>query len=86
MKKIITPAVQEVSERVCDVTGKPAIAKLVMWFGFGSPRDGEVLEVDLSAETGEEVLQLLQSKYPQFKTEDRFESMMTGHRCPHGPL
>jgi hypothetical protein len=86
MKKIITPAVAEVSESICDVTGKPAVAKLVMWFGYGSPRDGEVLEVDLSKEAGEDILQMLQARHPQFKTEDRLESMMVGHRCPHGPL
>ena len=86
MKKVITPAVTEVCERICDVSGKPAVAKLLMWFGYGSPRDGEVLEVDLSADVGEDLLRLIQSKYPQFKTEDRFESMAMGHRCPHGPL
>lgn len=81
MKKIITPAVQEVSERICDVTGQPAVARLLLWFGYGSPHDGELLEVDLSNEAGEAVLALLRSKYPQFQTQDRFEEMVT-RRCP----
>ena len=86
MKKVITPAVAEVSERVCDVTGQPAVARLIMWFGYGSLRDGDMLDVDLSAATGEDLLTLLQSQYPQFKTEDRSEQLFLGHRCPHGPL
>ena len=67
MKKIIQPAVREESEFICDVTGKPAVARLVMTFGHGSFRDMDLPEVDLSAETAEEVLKLLQSKYPQFQ-------------------
>ena len=35
MKKIITPAVREEAELLCDVTGKPAVAKLIMSFGYG---------------------------------------------------
>ena len=70
MKKIITAGVREEYELVCDVTGKPAVAKLVMTFGYGSPRDMDVLTVDLSSETAEEILKLLQSKYPQFRTQE----------------
>ena len=73
MKKIITPAVREDAEFICDVTGKPAVAKLVMSFGYGSFRDMDLLVVDLSAETAEEVLQLLQSKYPQFQPKEERE-------------
>jgi hypothetical protein len=78
MKHIITPAVHEESERLCDVTGKPAVAHLVMTFGYGSQRDMDVLEVDLASEVAEEVLKLLQSKYPQFQPveTDNFT------RCP----
>ena len=70
MKKIITPGVREEYELICDVTGKPAVAKLAMTFGYGSPRDLDLLKVDLCSEVAEEVLKLLQSKYPQFQTED----------------
>jgi len=70
MKKIIQPAVQEEAEFICDVTGKSAVARLVMTFGYGSFRDMDLLEVDLCAEAAEEVLKLLQSKYPQFKPKE----------------
>jgi hypothetical protein len=66
MKKIITPAVREESELICDVNGKPAVTKLVMSFGYGSQRDMDLLAVDLCSEAAEDVLKLLQSKYPQF--------------------
>ena len=75
MKKIITPAVREEAEFICDETGKPAVAKLVMSFGYGSFRDMDLLVVDLSVETAEEVLQLLQSKYPQFQPKEEREPM-----------
>ena len=68
MKKIITPGVREESELFCDVTGKPAVARLAMRFGYGSSRDMDVLKVDLCDEVAEEILKLLQSKYPQFQT------------------
>ena len=45
-----------------DLTGKPAVATLVMTFGYGSARDLDVLRVDLCNEAAEEVLALLQSK------------------------
>jgi hypothetical protein len=67
MKKIIRPGVREEYELVCDVTGEPAVAELVMTFGYGSVRDMDVLKVDLCNEAAEEVLKLLQSKYPQFQ-------------------
>jgi hypothetical protein len=70
MKKIITPAVREEAELICDVTGKPAVARLIMVFGYGSFRDGDLLKVDLSAEAAEDVLKLLQSKYPQMQSRD----------------
>ena len=64
MKKIITAGVREEAEYICDVTAKPAVATLVMTFGYGSARDMDVLRADLSKETAEEVLALLQSKTP----------------------
>jgi len=70
MKKIITPAVREEAEFLCDITGKPAVARLAMTFGYGSFRDMDVLEVDLSAEAAEEALKLLQGKYPNLKTRE----------------
>jgi hypothetical protein len=82
MKKIITPGVKEVAEQICDVTGRPAVARLVMSFGYGSSRDGDVLEVDLSRETAEDVLAFLQSRYPNFQPQDHLEEMLTRPRCP----
>ena len=78
MKKIITPAVREEAEYICDVTGKPAVAKLAMRFGYGSSRDMDELEVDLCDEVAEEVLKLLQNRYPQFRTQEVDHS----HPCP----
>ncbi len=78
MKKILKPAVKEEYELICDVTGKPAVARLFMNFWYGSRRDLEVLDVDLSDEIAEEVLQLLQSKYPQFQTRE----IELTTRCP----
>ena len=78
MKKIIKPATGEEAEYICDVTGKPAVAKLVMTFGYGSSRDMDVLSVDLSNEAAEDVLKLIQAKYPQFQT---VETEM-GTSCP----
>jgi hypothetical protein len=70
MKKILTLGVREEAEYICDVTGKPAVAKLVMVFGYGSFRDMDVLPVDRSAEAAEDVLKFLQSKYPQMQSHD----------------
>jgi hypothetical protein len=79
MKKIITPAVREESEILCDVTGKPAAAGLVMYFWYGSRHDGDRLKIELSDEVAEDILKLLQTKYPQFKLEDRSDYLL---RCP----
>jgi hypothetical protein len=79
MKKIITPGVREESELICDITGEPAVAKLVMTFGYGSQRDMDLLNVDLSSEVAEEVLKLLQSKYPQFQPEEQRDGWVD---CP----
>ena len=68
MKKIITPAVGEKAEILCDVTGKPACARLVLAIGPGSRlEDNDGLDVDLCEEVAEDVLKLLRSKYPQFQ-------------------
>jgi len=72
MKRIIVPEAREQAEFTCDVTGKPAVAKLTLTFGYGSDHDGEMLESDLSNETANEVLALLQAKYPQFRMVDYF--------------
>jgi len=79
MKKIITPGVREEAEYLCDVTGKPAVAKLAMTFDFGSRHDMSALEVDLSDEAAEEVLKFLQGKNPQIQTRDE---PPIPHRCP----
>jgi hypothetical protein len=67
MKKIIVPETREQAEFLCDVTGKPGVAKLSLTFGYGSDHDGEMLEADLSNEIANDVLALLQAKYPQFR-------------------
>ena len=79
MKKIVTPAVREEYETLCDVTGKPAVAGLVMYFWYGSSQDGDALKVDMCEEVAEDVLKLLQSKYPQFQTKDDGDNIMS---CP----
>jgi hypothetical protein len=78
MKKIITPAVREESEIVCDVTGKPAMAGLLVWFC-----DGSVLKVDLSNEVAEDILKMLQDRYPQFQIQEREGAgWTTSVKCP----
>ena len=72
MKKIIVPETREPAEFLCDVTGKPAVAKLTLTFGYGSDHDGEMLEADLSNEIANDVLALLQAKYPQFRMVDYY--------------
>ena len=72
MKKITVPETREQAELICDVTGKPAVAKLTLTFGYGSDHDGEMLEADLSNEIANEVLALLQAKYPQFRMVDYY--------------
>ena len=79
MKKIIKPAVNEEYELLCDVSGKPAVACLIMSFGYGSMRDMDRLYVDLSSEVAEEVLRHLQSKYPQFQPVEMREGFQ---ECP----
>jgi len=56
MKKILRPGVKEAYELICDVTGKPAVARLFMSFGYGSKRDLDILDVNLSDEVAEDVL------------------------------
>lgn len=72
MKKITVPEIREQAEFICDVTGKPAVAKLTLTFGYGSDHDGEMLDADLSNEIANDVLALLQAKYPQFRMVDYF--------------
>lgn len=79
MKKITKPGVREEYETLCDATGKPAVAGLVMHFWYGSSHDGDVLKVDMCDEVAEDVLKLLQSKYPQFQTKDDHENWLL---CP----
>ena len=70
MKKVIKPGVKEESEILCDVSGAPAVVSLCMSFGYGSPHDLSVLKADLSSEVAEEILGILQSKYPQLKLKE----------------
>jgi hypothetical protein len=59
MKKILKPGVKEEYELICDVTGKPALARL---FWSGSRRDLEILDVHLSDEIAGDIVKLLQSQ------------------------
>src|SRR6266516_4662506 len=78
MKKVIRPEVREEYELLCDVTGKPAVAKLVLAFDYyGGVQDCEVLRLDLCEEVAVEILKLVQDKYPQFRSEEGEPSM-----CP----
>ena len=71
MKKIITPGVREEFKLVCDVTGQPAVAKLVLAFDYyGGVHDCKMLRVDLCEEVAADILELLQGKYPQFSIEE----------------
>lgn len=81
MKKIIVPEVPEQAEYICDVTGKPAVAKLTMTFEYGSDRDGDLLQVDLCNEATNEILALLQSKYPQFQTVNASSRAIENTEC-----
>ena len=67
MKKITIPGVREEYELICDVTGKPAVATLVMRFGYGSSRDLHVLRLDLADEVAKEIVTYLKGKYPNFQ-------------------
>ena len=69
---------------LCDATGRPAVAGLVMYFWYGSSHDGERLKVDLCDEVADDVLKLLQNKYPQFQTAPE-ENLMCCPLCSrHG--
>lgn len=70
MKKILVPGVREECEWVCDVTGKPAVARLQLVGGYGSDFDGHELVADLSCEVASEIMAMLQAKYPQFKVTE----------------
>ncbi len=70
MKKIIQAAVREEYELVCDVTGKPAVAKVTLEFWYGSRHDMQRLEADLSDEISDEILKLLESQYPPLQLKD----------------
>ena len=70
MKKILVPGVREQAEFFCDVSGKPAVASLVLKFGYGSDHDMQMLDADLSGEVAEEILALIQAKFPQLKLVD----------------
>ena len=70
MKMILVPEVREQAEFLCDVSGKPAVARLVLRFGYGSDHDMQMLDADLSCEVAQEMLALLQAKYPQLKLVD----------------
>ena len=84
MKKIIRAGVRKEYETLCDAAGKPAVAGLVMYFWYGSSHDGDVLKVDMCDEIAEDVLKLLQSKYPQFQIQEREGAGWT--TCAQCPL
>lgn len=84
MKKIIREAVREAAEYLCDLTGKPAVARLVMSFGYGSARDMDLLNVDLCSEAAEDVPKLLQSRYPQFVPVEMRDGWVECPLCRRG--
>ena len=61
---------REQAEFLCDVSGKPAVDSLVLKFGYGSDHDMQMLDADLSCEVAEEMLALIQAKYPLLKLVD----------------
>jgi hypothetical protein len=70
MKKILVPGVREEVEYFCDVSGTRSVARLTMKFGYPSDHDGQMLDADLGNEAANEILALLQSRYPQLKLVD----------------
>ena len=85
MKKTIRPEVPEQSERLCDVTGKPAAARLVIAIKYGSRLDNDGMDVDLCEEVAEDVLKLLRSKYPQFQPHPAEGAHVFCPWCHRGP-
>ena len=82
MKKIITPAVRKEAKYVCDVTGKPAVARLALAFDYyGGVHDCKVLRVDMCEEVGAEVLNFLQSKFPHVQIQEQ-ERLSSIAGCP----
>lgn len=80
MHKIITPAVPEIAEYICDFTGKklknwPA-ATLIMDFGYGSEKDGASFQLDLSDEAAQEILDLIKSKLTKKSKKALLENNM----------
>ena len=64
MKHILTPAVEEKYEYLCDVTKRPAFACLYLDFWWGSEHDGQYLRAELCDETAKDILKMIQEKYP----------------------
>ena len=71
MKHIKTAAVREDADFTCDVTGKPAVATLLMTFGYGSRRDMDMLRLDLCDEIAEDIVKYLKEKYPKLQYSER---------------
>lgn len=65
MKHIIQASVPEKARYTCDITGvllpNGPSATIVIRCGYGSPHDGSVFELDLSAEAAETVLPLIRA-------------------------
>lgn len=82
MKKIIKPAAQEQSEYFCDFSGEKLVdyipAELKICFGYGSKHDGFYLNLDLSDDAAEELLEFIKNKLsPQTKEKlkEKFEQV-----------
>lgn len=65
MKHIIQASVPELARYTCDITGVPLpggpSATIEIRCGYGSPYDGSVFRLDLSAESAAKVLPLIRA-------------------------
>jgi hypothetical protein len=65
MKNILKPAVEEVAQYTCDVTGLPLpngpAATITINGGYGSPMDGATCRLDLSEKASMVVIPLLRA-------------------------
>jgi hypothetical protein len=71
MKIIKQNLVPEISEFFCDICSAPAVSFLNWDFGYGSSRDMDRADSHFCEKCGEEVLEILKNKVPNFRiTED----------------
>jgi hypothetical protein len=76
MKTYTKKTIDVVDGVYCDITGNLATSSLTLRFGYGSIQDGNVLYLDLDHEIGEEILELLKSKYGETVIEKNIKNML----------